>query len=418
VLGGSAVAVSALTAPPQPTAGPRGSAPAGLLPWPTRGPLAHDAAAVRTAESAAALELRQSHRAAGPPRVLWVGPATDGPHRTDGADRFAITQQLVAAEPNRVYLQWLYGSTTNRWTVRASGWMDRTAAGATFLWPYELPCVQVGNPATTPGCGPGRNLGLLVVGAPDVTSVRYQLSGGVIGDAPATDGIGFATLQVAAATVGVVRASVEVVLADGRRQSLAFGVPAMIDPSPPGGVDWSPRGLPPLLDAPETFPGLDLWGRLHGLGGRPAYGNPVWGGTLADGSRAVIARPSPGAGRPDHLVVAVNPAPIADTSDTFLVRDLPNPADATAVRQVSAYLPLSDGRCELVVVGEPATTAVWYAENGSSYSRLPVAGGVGTLVLPSCAGHGQARIAVRAGRFETYRGPVDSTLPGGGVKQG
>ena len=131
-----------------------------------------------------------------------------------------------------------------------------------------------------------------------------------------------------------------------------------------------------------------------------------------------MAQPMTGNGGPDHLVFAVNPPPVADPKDTFLVRDLANPSDPRTVRQVSAFLPLSDGRCELVVVGKPGTTGVRYAADGSSFADLPVTDGVGTLVLPSCDGHAHARIAVRVGGAETYRGPVDSTLPGGGVKHG
>lgn len=183
--------------------------------------------------------------------------------------------------------------------------------------------------------------------------------------------------------------------------------------------DWLPvRGLPQLLDAPETYPGLDLWGRLHGQPSRSAYGPPLWGGTLADGSRAVIAQPVVAYETPHHLVFAVNPPPRADTGDTFLVRDLPNPAKPKALMQVSAYLPLSDGRCELVVVGKPGTTGIRYAEDGHAFTDLAPRDGVGTRVLASCDDHDAARISVRRGRTEAYAGPVDSTLPGAGVKRG
>ena len=50
--------------------------------------------------------------------------------------------------------------------------------------------------------------------------------------------------------------------------------------------------------------------------------------------------------------------PARDVKDTVLVRDLANPDDPPTMRQVSAFLPLSDGRCELVVVGKPDTTGV------------------------------------------------------------
>jgi len=132
----------------------------------------------------------------------------------------------------------------------------------------------------------------------------------------------------------------------------------------------------------------------------------------------VVAQPVIAGDTPHHLVFAVNPPPVADTKDTFLVRDLPNPADPKALMQVSAYLPLSDGRCELVVVGKPGTSAARYAEDGRTYTDLPVRDGVATWLLASCAGHEAARISVRRGGKEAYAGPVDSTRPGAGVKRG
>jgi hypothetical protein len=165
--------------------------------------------------------------------------------------------------------------------------------------------------------------------------------------------------------------------------------PALID-TRGRDVTWTPIwGLPQRLDSPETYPGLDLWGKLHGQPGRPGYYSPLWGGTLADGSHAVVAQPLVNYEIVPHLVFAVNPPPVGDTSDTFLARDLANPTDPRSVQQVSAFLPLSDGRCGLVVVGKPGTTGVRYAEDGSSFTDLPVTDGSGRWCCRAATGTGR-----------------------------
>ena len=408
------------TPPAAPLRGPMPTDPR-LLHWPTRGPLAGDAEAVRTALLTAAQTYRDTGDPtlrAGPPHLLWIGPAGDGTHTLEGLDRFAVTQRYVTGEQPGLYLQWLSGSATNRWHLRASFMVVPENAATSLLWSFGPPCLP------DRGTCDDQYVRLLVLGAPDVDTVRYQFPGAPAKQAAVTDGFALATERVDAEDAdssGEISANVVVTRRGGHPESVPTGMPARVKFAvrPPPAVEWAPaRGLPPVLDAPETFPGLDLWGRLHGLPGRPGYGNPVWGGTLADGSRAVIAQPMTGDGRPDHLVFAVNPPPVADTKDTFLVRDLPNPADPKAVMQVSAYLPLSDGRCELVVVGKPGTTAVRYAEDGRTFTDLAVRDGVGSRVLASCDGHAQARISVRRGSKEAYAGPVDSTQPGAGVKRG
>ena len=424
VLAGTTVLVGVRDREPAPTvtpAAPRGPAPADprLLPWPTRGPLAGDAEAVRTARQAAAQvsrNPRDTSPSARPPHLLWIGRVGDGTRVDDGVvDRLAVTQEYPAGRPG-IELQWLIGSATNRWHSRAVFRVDPGIAGTSLHW-----WVGPGCPTSASPCA-DQYIGLLVLGAPDVESVQYRFPGGQTRQAAVTDGVALAMERINRDTgvVGLVYADVVVTRRGGRPESVQTGVPALIEPRPPeAAVEWHPtRGLPPLLDAPETFPGLDLWGRLHGLPGRPGYANPVWGGTLADGSRAVVAQPMTGTGTPKHLVFAVNPPPAGDTSDTFLVRDLANPPYPDRVAQVSAYLPLSDGRCQLVVVGKPGTTAVRYAEDGRAFTDLPVRDGVGTLVLPSCDGHERARLSVRRGGSETYAGPVDSTRPGAGVKRG
>jgi hypothetical protein len=218
----------------------------------------------------------------------------------------------------------------------------------------------------------------------------------------------------------------QVRLDGGKPRGFSFSLTGQLGPAPPGEpsptatpppdpgatqVDWVPiRGLPQLLDSPETYPGLDLWGRLHGQQGRSAYGNPLWGGTLADGSRAVIAQPVIPFETPTHLVFAVNPPPVADTEDTFLVRDLPNPANPKALMQVSAYLPLSDGRCELVVVGKPGTT-------GSGTPRTGVPSPTSPCGTASAAGWwpaatGTSRRASRCAAARPRRTPGRWTAPG------
>ena len=102
----------------------------------------------------------------------------------------------------------------------------------------------------------------------------------------------------------------------------------------------------------------------------------------------------------------------------FLIRDVPVVGDPDALAQVSAFVPLSDGRCQLVVVGKPGTTGVRYAADGTGFATLPVRDGVASRVVDRCDGLGQARISVSRGGTETYRGPVDSTRPGGEVKRG
>lgn len=184
---------------------------------------------------------------------------------------------------------------------------------------------------------------------------------------------------------------------------------------------WGPdkrlRGLPPLLDNPEQNPGLQVWARLHGLTtSMPGYYSPIWGGTLADGSRAILIQPL----TPVRISTAfmVNP-PAKGTDDTFLVRDVDNPPDPDTVHQISAYLPLSNGRCELVVVAAPGTTRITYRPTStSSFTDLsqPQNDGVGRLVVPTCDGHQDAAIQVFAGANRTYEGPIDSTRPNAGPR--
>jgi Sigma-70 region 2 len=108
-----------------------------------------------------------------------------------------------------------------------------------------------------------------------------------------------------------------------------------------------------------------------------------------------------------HTVFAVNHPPIAGTGDTFLVRDRRNPSEPGKVEQISAFLPLRDGRCELVVVGRPGTTAVQYAEGGTGFAPLSTTDGVGRLPLATCEGHGAGRIRVLRGTEVAFEGPVD-----------
>jgi hypothetical protein len=183
------------------------------------------------------------------------------------------------------------------------------------------------------------------------------------------------------------------------------------------GPDQRLRGLPPLLDNPEQNPGLRVWARLHGLSTpMPGYYSPIWGGTLADGSRAILVQPL----TPARISTAfmVNP-PTTGTDDTFLVRDVDNPANPATVHQISAYLPLSNGHCELVVVAAPGTTRITYRPTPtSSFADLPQPqhDGVGRIVLATCDGHQDAAIQVYAGTHRTYEGPVDSTRPNAGPR--
>ena len=409
LLAGGAVAVGALrtdaapaaTAPATSTALATSTAPATprLLPWPTRGPLAGDDTAVRTALQAAARHATGTN----PPRLLWIGSAPPGLGRVL---RVAVSQQDGTASRPGITLQWLTATTGNHWQLLGETSAELTTAATSLVMTGVQHC---GGSSCT------HTVGVLVIGAPDVVSVRYRLTPGPARQVAATGGIALTveTLPVDPDRITQVNASVAVTRSGGGSGDAAPGVPALLNPTVldrPAAVEWQPaRGLPQLLDAPETFPGLDLWGRLHGLSGRPPYGNPVWGGTLADGSRAVVAQPGEGGTGPYHLVFGVT----APDGTTVLVRDLTNPANVTTVRQVSALLPLSDGRCELVVVGEPGTTGVRYAG-----SAIAVKDGVGTLVLPSCDGHDADRITVTEGGTTTYAGPIDSTKPGGGVKRG
>lgn len=452
VAGGSAVAVGTLrtsSAPaaaapsvtssvaPSATPPPHGPTPTDphLRHWPTRGPLAGDA----TERALVLSDLDAAARAPGhdrwqvpstgaPTSVLWLGPGF--PDRLGvTAGSFAVVQQYVRGT---AWLRFLEKSGDHYAVVSGRGGDPIDQPFATF-W---IPTACQRPPA---GVYCPQQYAMLLLAPPGTRTIRFTSDPReTLGtrpdpsrwrDARVLDGYGFTTLPTAQLTTRL-RASI-----DGRSGPLGWATIGRPGPADPAGsptptpaigdisgqdVSWLPiRGLPQLMDSPETYPGLDLWGRLHGLSVRPGYFSPLWGGTLADGSRAAVAQPFVQGTVQPYLVFAVNPPPTKDTKDTFLVRDLPSPVNReqhhsnTVVRQVSALLPLSDGRCELVVVGEPGTTGVRYAG-----SAIPVQDGVGTLVLPSCDGHDGARITVTKGGTMTYAGPIDSTKPGGGVKRG
>jgi hypothetical protein len=448
VLAGGAVAAGSLRTVAAPTAvtpspgttPPRGPVPTdpSLHGWPVRGPLAADAA-----ERAAVLrDWDRAARAPGasgarlpstkaPTALLWLGPGFPG-RLPVPAGTIAVLEQTV----HRDHWLWVLQKIAGHYTVLSGNGSSTTGIAPIDLW---VPANCLTPPAGV-YCPP--QYAMLVLARPGVRSIEVSTDPRERGippidhsrwhDLPVVDGYSFVPIPYADLRPP---ATLSGLLVDGSAHTAYTAAimtrPGPVDPAAPAptstplvdttgrDVSWTPiRGLPQLLDSPQTYPGLDLWGELHGQPGRPGYYSPLWGGTLADGSRAVVAQPFVNYEIVPDLVFAVNPLPVKDAKDTFLVRDLANPADPTSVRQASAFLPLSDGRCELVVVGKPGTTGVRYAEDGSSFTDLPVTDGVGTLVLPSCDGHDQARIAVRAGGTETYRGPVDSTLPGGGVKHG
>jgi hypothetical protein len=423
VVGGSVLATGALRTTAAPTASrpPSGPAPTDprLLPWPSRGPLVDDTALVDRVLHYASIPDRGVDKTVySAPHLLWIGPASDaaGPVQYVVV-RYAVVQRYLVSSSlggrPGLYLElWSAGPNTI-WHLAGSQRISRDLDAISIPWPsFPVDCNQ--KAADAPGCDQAR---VLVLGAPDVRSISYTFPGAPARTVASVDGTAVGTGRVPLLRMTVdqqVPIPARVTHADGRAgdadSSMQLRGARLPTSLPVPAVEWlPPRGLPPLLDAPETFPGLDLWGRLHGLSERPPYGNPVWGGTLADGSRAVLAQPRATPVDPYSLVFAVTPR----VGTTFLVRDLPNPAEPKTVAQVSAFLPLSDGRCELVVVGRPGTTAVSFGS-----TDLTVTDGVGTLVLPSCSGHDQDRITVRSGGTTTYQGPVDSTRPGGGVKRG
>jgi hypothetical protein len=437
-LAGTTVAVGSVrdappTAPATPTAPPRGPAPTDphLLRWPTRGPLAADVAerakVMRDLEAGAWADQDTGLRAPSrrPTHILWLGPAYPGPLPV-AASRTALVQQWSGDRRLLAVLE----NPGDRYRLV-------TVAGPEL--DPDRPFVPLWTPGACRQPPPGRycphRWATVVLAAPGTR--RIALAPGPPTNPPdpsLAEGWralpvvdGYAVLTLAPADID---SPLQVRFDGGVPVDLWFWMsplgPADPDESPPTRLvdpaaslvdDWLPvRGLPQLLDVAETYPGLDLWGRLHGQPGRSGYGPPLWGGTLADGSRAVVVQPVVARETPHHLVFAVNP-PGGGSGDTFLVRDLPNSADPDEIMQVSAYLPLSDGRCELVVVGKPGTTGVRYAEDGRTYTELPVRDGVATRVLASCAGHQAARISVHRGSTGSYTGPVDSTRPGAGVKR-
>ncbi|HZB48533.1 MAG TPA: hypothetical protein VE547_05520 [Mycobacteriales bacterium] len=438
VLAGTAVAVGrpdpAPPAGPAPTASPgappHGPAPTDpqLLRWPTRGPLAADAAerdrVMRDLEAGAWADQDTGLRAPSrrPTHILWLGPAYPGPLPVP-ASRAALIQQWAGDRRLLAVLE-NPGDGYRLVTVAASELdPDRPLVA---LWspgacrqppagrycPHRWATVLLATPGT-------RRIAL--TSGPPADPFDPRNSGGWH-PLPVVDGYAFITL-----TPAEVAPTLQVRFDGGVPVSLRYWMsplgPADPDEPTPGAGpnptdsrvdDWLPvRGLPPLLDVPETFPGLDLWGRLHGQPGRPGYGPPLWGGTLADGSRAVVIQPVVAYETPHHLAMAVTPP----GGEVFLVRDLPVIGLPKAVAQVSAYLPLSDGRCQLVVVGKNGTTSIRYAEDGARYVDLPVRDGVATRVVDRCDGHGAARISVTRAGQETYAGMVDSTRPGGGVRR-
>jgi hypothetical protein len=401
-----------------------------LLQWPTRGPFARDRAHL----AAATATWKTDAGGAVTPHVLWIGPVPGYPGAR--VTNYALMQAWVPGEGIRLAGAYVSGAagrplpTLKYGPTSRSGPIPATAAAVSVVPAQNGGCGGQGDPACDSTAPFTRSL--LIVAAPTSTAARYAAPPVTTpGPGPRTHEFRDAGLRggVALVPVAVYLAERYVgtsnvydirVEVDRGRQRVHAGpvdIPlsriAMARPAPPNAIEWHPlRGLPPLLDNPETFPGLDLWGRVHGLARRPGYGNPIWGGTLADGSRTVLIQPNasrdPALPPVIHTVFAVNHPPTADTTDTFLVRDRQNPADPGSVEQVSAFLPLGDGRCELVVVGRPGTTTVHYAERGAGFAPLRTVEGVGRLLLASCEGHDAARIRVLRGARLAYEGPVDA----------
>jgi hypothetical protein len=413
-----------------PTTGPVGELPKDprLLQWPTRGPFARD-----QAHLAAATAIWKTDKG-GPvtPHVLWIGPVPGYPGARP--TNYALMQAWVPGQGISLAGAYVSGAAGTRPPLRYSPiGPDReipaTAAAVSVVPAQHGGCGGPADPACDSTAPFTRSL--LIVAAPTSTAARYAAPPVTTpGPGPRTHEFRDAGLRggVALVPVAVYPAErylgttefydIRVEVDRGRQRVHAGPVDIPLPRIPrsmgtPTTIEWHPlRGLPPLLDNPETFPGLDLWGQVHGLGRRPGYGNPIWGGTLADGSRTVLIQPSE---RRDivlpsvmHTVFAVNRPPLADTTDTFLVRDQQNPPDPDKVEQISAFLPLRDGRCELVVVGRPGTTAIQYGESKAGSAPLPTTEGVGRLVLPTCEGHDAARIRVLRGSRVAYEGPVDA----------
>jgi hypothetical protein len=415
-----------------PSAGPVGGFPKDprLLQWPTRGPYARDQSQLAAATATWKTGTGGVRLA---PHVLWIGPVPAQPDAP--AANYALMQAWVPGKGLR--LAGAYASAADFRTppprayalTSGSGPITTSTSAVSAMVSQNGGCGGPGRPA----CGSRAPFtrSLLIVAAPTTTAARYAappvttpgpgpriheyrdagLRGGTalvpLPLYPAeryigTDGDYDVRLEVYRGRERVHAGSVDIALPRIPVLTAATG----------NAIEWSPpRGIPRLLDNPETFPGLELWGRTHGLSRRPGYGNPIWGGTLVDGSRALLIQPSE---RRDialpavmHTVFAVNHPPIADTGDTLLVRDRRNPSEPTNVEQISAFLPLRDGRCELVVVGRPGTTAVQYAEGRTGFASLSTTDGVGRLPLATCEGHGAGRIRVLRGTEVAYEGPVD-----------
>ena len=444
---GLAIAVALVATPltlrhaapgPPATAGGRPAGPVGELPkdprllqWPTRGPFARD-----RAHLGAATATWKTDDRGGPvtPHVLWIGPVPGyaGAPPTDYAlmqawvpgEGIVLAGAEVSGAAGRSLPSLKYHPTAR------SGSIPATAAAVSVVPVQGGGCGGPGDRACDSTAPFTRSL--LIVAAPTSTSARYAAPPVTTpGPGPRTHefrdaglrgGVALVPVTVYPAeryvgTSNVYDVRVEVYRGRQRVHAGPVDIPlfriAMPKHAPPNTIEWHPlRGLPPLLDNPETFPGLDLWGRVHGLARRPGYGNPIWGGTLADGSRAVLIQPNasrdPVLPSVMYTAFAVNHPPTSDTTDTFLVRDRQNPADPGSVEQISAFLPLGDGSCELVVVGRPGTTAVYYAERGAGFAPLRTVEGVGRLVLASCKGHDAARIRVPRGARLAYEGPVDA----------
>ena len=414
-----------------PVAAPVGELPkdSRLLRWPTRGLYARDRAHLAAATGTWKKGPGGTRVA---PHVLWIGPVPAHPGAR--ATSYALMQAWVPGEGLRLAGAYVSGADERpppplAYHPTSSGAISATDAVSVVV-SQDGGCGGPGMPA----CGSDAPFtrSLLIVAAPESTAARYAAPPVTTpGPGPRTHEFRDAGLRggVALVPVSVYPAEryvgtddtydirVEVYRGRQRVHAGPVDIPLYRYPTPGAArtraIEWSPlRGLPPLLDNPETFPGLDLWGRTHGLRGRPGYGNPVWGGTLADGSRALLVQPSEhrdiALPAVIHTVFAVNRPPLADTTDTFLVRDQQNPPDPDKVEQISAFLPLRDGRCELVVVGRPGTTAIQYGESKAGSAPLPTTEGVGRLVLPTCEGHDAARIRVLRGSRVAYEGPVDA----------
>jgi hypothetical protein len=355
--------------------------------WPTRGPLAHDAAARAAAQAAVRKAVRPgSAHGSGPTvgSVLWIGPVQGGYGALVRVSYLADTFLSTAFSPGP--------AGTERWTSSGPSSSDGLAAPGRGTIVALLGRPDAGEPRT-----------LLVLGSPPgfasafhatttVVSAEYALTSTVRADGrvhrdwrplPLRDGVG----QVDVPSARLIDLVVRLRLESGATLEATPGNDVTLDPRWNGRFDDQQAGL----QVGDKW--LRPWAARHGVGQFRSQG--VSSTALPDGTAVALSVANVG-----RYVWAVFSAG-SSGAITAEVRLPPATSDRYAgPPEISAYLP-TPGACTLMVVVPRGVAQVLLDGAPLALDR-----GVAVTTPSRCSG-GQLTVRATDGRT-TYQGPVDT----------